>query len=75
MALASTCTTADSSPRSTCHVGGVALEPRATDDSRGNVAFIELGNDMDIGLAGGEADVRTWRIDDGKVSEAELVVQ
>ena len=28
-----------------------------------------------VGLAGGEADVRTWRIDDGKVSEAELVVQ
>jgi glycogen debranching enzyme len=35
-------------------VGGVVLEPRATDDSRGNVAFIELGNDLDIGLAGGE---------------------
>jgi proteasome lid subunit RPN8/RPN11 len=28
-----------------------------------------------VGLAGGEADVRTWRIDDGKVSDAELVVE
>jgi [CysO sulfur-carrier protein]-S-L-cysteine hydrolase len=28
-----------------------------------------------VGLADGEADVRTWRIDDGKVSEAELVVE
>ena len=27
-----------------------------------------------VGLAGGEPEVRTWRIDDGKVSEAELVV-
>jgi glycogen debranching enzyme len=35
-------------------VAGVVLEPRATDDSRGNVALIELGNDADIGLAGGE---------------------
>jgi glycogen debranching enzyme len=35
-------------------VSGVTLEPRATDDSRGNVALIELGNDVDIGLAGGE---------------------
>jgi glycogen debranching enzyme len=35
-------------------VAGVVLEPRATDDSRGNVALIELGNDVDIGLAGGE---------------------
>ena len=40
---------------STLHlaVAGVALAPRATDDSRGNVALIELGNDVDIGLAGG----------------------
>jgi glycogen debranching enzyme len=36
------------------HVAGVALEPRATDDSRGNVALIELGNDVDIGLVGGQ---------------------
>lgn len=35
-------------------VAGVVLEPRATDDSRGNVALMELGNDVDIGLAGGE---------------------
>ena len=28
-----------------------------------------------VGLDGGEADVRTWRIDDGKVSDAELVVE
>ncbi len=28
-----------------------------------------------VGLSGGEADVRTWRIDDGKVSDAELVVE
>jgi proteasome lid subunit RPN8/RPN11 len=27
-----------------------------------------------VGLAGGEVEVRTWRIDDGRVSEAELVV-
>jgi [CysO sulfur-carrier protein]-S-L-cysteine hydrolase len=27
-----------------------------------------------VGLAGGEVDVRTWRIDHGKVNEAELVV-
>jgi [CysO sulfur-carrier protein]-S-L-cysteine hydrolase len=27
-----------------------------------------------VGLAGDAADVRTWRIDDGKVSDAELVV-
>ena len=41
---------------STLHlsVAGVALEPRAADDSRGNVALMELGNDVDIGLAGGE---------------------
>ena len=35
-------------------VAGVGFEPRATDDSRGNVALIELGNDVDIGLSGGE---------------------
>jgi [CysO sulfur-carrier protein]-S-L-cysteine hydrolase len=28
-----------------------------------------------VGLDGDEADVRTWRIDDGKVSDAELVVE
>jgi proteasome lid subunit RPN8/RPN11 len=28
-----------------------------------------------VGLSGEEADVRTWRIDDGKVSDAELVVE
>jgi [CysO sulfur-carrier protein]-S-L-cysteine hydrolase len=28
-----------------------------------------------VGLDGGEADVRTWRIDDGKVSDAKLVVE
>jgi [CysO sulfur-carrier protein]-S-L-cysteine hydrolase len=28
-----------------------------------------------VGLSGGEADVQTWRIDDGKVSDAELVVE
>jgi [CysO sulfur-carrier protein]-S-L-cysteine hydrolase len=28
-----------------------------------------------VGLSGDEADVRTWRIDDGKVSDAELVVE
>jgi proteasome lid subunit RPN8/RPN11 len=28
-----------------------------------------------VGLAGDEVEVRTWRIDDGKVSEAELVVE
>jgi [CysO sulfur-carrier protein]-S-L-cysteine hydrolase len=28
-----------------------------------------------VGLAGGDVDVRTWRIDDGKVSEEELVVE
>ncbi|HTU87418.1 MAG TPA: M67 family metallopeptidase [Solirubrobacteraceae bacterium] len=28
-----------------------------------------------VGLAGGEPDVRTWRIDDGRVSDAELVVE
>jgi [CysO sulfur-carrier protein]-S-L-cysteine hydrolase len=27
-----------------------------------------------VGLANGEHDVRTWRIDDGRVSDAELVV-
>jgi [CysO sulfur-carrier protein]-S-L-cysteine hydrolase len=27
-----------------------------------------------VGLADGAVDVKTWRIDDGKVSEAELVV-
>src|SRR3984885_15344896 len=27
-----------------------------------------------VGLAGEEPDVRTWRIDDGRVSDAELVV-
>jgi [CysO sulfur-carrier protein]-S-L-cysteine hydrolase len=27
-----------------------------------------------VGLGGDEVDVRTWRIDDGKVSDAELVV-
>jgi glycogen debranching enzyme len=34
-------------------VAGVTLEARATDDSRGNVALIELGNDVDIGLREG----------------------
>jgi [CysO sulfur-carrier protein]-S-L-cysteine hydrolase len=28
-----------------------------------------------VGLAGDDPNVRTWRIDDGKVSEAELVVE
>jgi [CysO sulfur-carrier protein]-S-L-cysteine hydrolase len=28
-----------------------------------------------VGLANGEADVRTWRIDDGRVSDAELTVE
>jgi proteasome lid subunit RPN8/RPN11 len=28
-----------------------------------------------VGLGGDEAHVRTWRIDDGKVSDAELVVE
>ncbi len=28
-----------------------------------------------VGLAGDEPDVRTWRIDDGRVSDAELVVE
>jgi proteasome lid subunit RPN8/RPN11 len=28
-----------------------------------------------VGLSGDEVQVRTWRIDDGKVSEAELVVE
>ena len=28
-----------------------------------------------VGLVDGESEVRTWRIDDGQVSEAELVVQ
>ncbi len=28
-----------------------------------------------VGLAHGEVDVRTWRIDDGRVSDAELVVE
>jgi proteasome lid subunit RPN8/RPN11 len=28
-----------------------------------------------VGLDGGEAEVRTWRIDDGQVADAELVVE
>jgi [CysO sulfur-carrier protein]-S-L-cysteine hydrolase len=28
-----------------------------------------------VGLAGGEPEVRTWRIDDGQVADAELVVE
>jgi proteasome lid subunit RPN8/RPN11 len=28
-----------------------------------------------VGLDGDEADVQTWRIDDGRVSDAELVVE
>jgi proteasome lid subunit RPN8/RPN11 len=28
-----------------------------------------------VGLNGGEVDVQTWRIDDGRVSDAELVVE
>ena len=28
-----------------------------------------------VGLAGGELDVRTWAIEDGRVSEVELVVE
>ena len=28
-----------------------------------------------VGLAGDEAEVRTWRIEDGQVSDAELVVE
>ena len=28
-----------------------------------------------VGLDGDQAEVRTWRIDDGKVSDAELVVE
>ena len=28
-----------------------------------------------VGLADGDVDVRTWQIEDGKVSEAELVVE
>jgi len=39
-------------------VAGVALAARATDDSRGNVALIELGNDVDIGLREGNIVAR-----------------
>ena len=39
-------------------VAGIVLEPRATDDSRGNVALIELGNDVEIGLADGSTLAR-----------------
>jgi glycogen debranching enzyme len=39
-------------------VAGVTLDARATDDSRGNVALLELGNDVDIGLSGGEVLAR-----------------
>jgi [CysO sulfur-carrier protein]-S-L-cysteine hydrolase len=28
-----------------------------------------------VGLSGGEVEVRTWRIDDGQVSDAELLVE
>ncbi|MFK9780921.1 Mov34/MPN/PAD-1 family protein, partial [Escherichia coli] len=28
-----------------------------------------------VGLAGDDAEVRTWQIEDGQVSEAELVVE
>ena len=28
-----------------------------------------------VGLVGGQPDVQTWRIDDGRVSDAELVVE
>ena len=39
-------------------VAGIVLEPRATDDSRGNVALIELGNDVELGLADGSTLAR-----------------
>ena len=39
-------------------VAGVALAARATDDSRGNVALIELGNDVDIRLREGSIVAR-----------------
>ena len=28
-----------------------------------------------VGLDGDEAEVRTWRIDDGRVTDAELIVE
>ena len=50
-------------------------EPRP---SQTDINFAKLWPDVlwiIVGLAGSEADVRTWRIDDGRVSDAELVVE
>ena len=50
-------------------------EPRP---SQTDINFAKLWPDVlwiIVGLADGHADVRTWRIDDGRVSDAELVVE
>jgi [CysO sulfur-carrier protein]-S-L-cysteine hydrolase len=46
--------------------------------SQTDVNFAKLWPDVlwiIVGLDGSEPEVRTWRIDDGRVSEAELVVE
>jgi proteasome lid subunit RPN8/RPN11 len=50
-------------------------EPRP---SQTDINFAKLWPDVlwiIVGLVGGEPDVRTWRIDDGRVANAELVVE
>ena len=50
-------------------------EPRP---SQTDINFAKLWPDVlwiIVGLADGHPDVRTWRIDDGRVSDAELVVE
>jgi proteasome lid subunit RPN8/RPN11 len=50
-------------------------EPRP---SQTDINFAKLWPDVlwiIVGLVGDEPDVRTWRIDDGRVSDAELVVE
>jgi [CysO sulfur-carrier protein]-S-L-cysteine hydrolase len=49
-----------------------APEPSQTDI---NLAFYPEAVYIIVGLAGGEADVRAWRIVDGKVSETALEVE
>jgi proteasome lid subunit RPN8/RPN11 len=49
-----------------------APEPSQTDI---NLAFYPDALYVIVGLAGGEPDVRAWRIVDGQVSPAELVVE
>ena len=74
----SSCTTGSRRPgstseRSTTRTRGLRPKPSQTD-----INFAKLWPGVlwiIVGLVGDEAEVRTWRIEGGQVSDAELVVE